>query len=69
MLVQIAYPVVFTEHKTVDMSEDQLEELQSMNLEDQAKYILNLDDSENMTDRKLIEGALDWGYAWIKPVE
>jgi len=69
MLVEIVYPVVITERKVIDISEEQFEEIQNMNLEEQAKYIKKLDNEKNMTYYKLIEEALDWGYGSIRQVK
>lgn len=71
MLVKFIYPVVQFGSITTTMTEDEIEAFHCLNQEDKARHILKLNEAlpdPELTDQKLIEGALDMEYARLEVV-
>lgn len=71
MKVKINYPVISTTTIEVELTEAEYDELKEKNLDEQAKYIMDLNDRQftpQMTNQMLIVFALDTGNAGIESV-
>ncbi len=70
MIVKITYPVIMFNTIEKEMNETEFEELKSKPLQEQARYIIALDEQLDLpnilpNERDII-GALDTDYATIK---
>lgn len=71
MLVQFIYPVVQFGSITTPMTEDEIEAFLCLPQAEKAKHILKLNAAlpdPELTDQRLIEGALDTDYARLEVI-
>lgn len=70
--LQLIYPVVRFHTLEVKLTEEQAEEVEHMNLKDQAQFVIDANEEhatgEMVIDLKNMIGALDTDYATIKRI-